>query len=924
MTLAPERIEHTAAPTLAPGREGGARGPAPRLVPWTGGRNLRILLAVLALLTAIGIIALVSLVVSGPEPRAKWGFTAATLVFLLSTAQAGPLVALASRLTTGYWGIPLRRVAALCGVSGVVTAPLLLVLLFELPDWTGRASIWQGWPGAPRLWDAIAIAGLALLGLVMIYLDGLPDLAVKRDVAANPPSWFARLAPGWRGTSRQWQSLTRGLGALGGLYLMLFAFVHLVVSSDLALSLVPAWNDADLPPYQIASSLEGGLATVILVLAALRHVGGLREYLPRDTFHATGKILLALSLFWFYFVWSELLTYWYGREPSEQLLLGLLMFGPALIPFCVSVLLCFVLPFLILLWNSVRASVAGPTVAAACVLVGLFVDRVRIYDAAWSVAGPANATLEALPPAHLPGLQDGLVAIGMIAAVVLLYGLGLRLLPAISPWEWEMRRLVKTDVRLVRTRLNVLAKPVQSAHESAPQQPPLSPARVDRDLVAFVMRTPRWFWIPAGVLGAMLAAAVVCTILLMVDGLQIAGYTNTVYWAFFITNFVFWIEISHAGVLMSAMLRLTKAQWRRPITRAAESMAIFALMTAGIFPIIHTGRLWRTLYWIFPYDFSRSVWPNIRSPLIWDPSAIVTYLLATVLFVITGLIPDLAVVRDRASGWRRRVYGILALGYRGTSRQWRIQHASSMLLSALVLPVFVSVTSIVAWDFAMATLPEWHSTAYAPYFVIGAVHSGIAAVVTLLIVLRRMLHLEEYVTPHVFDVIGRLQLVVLLTYLFFFITDFYFSVFGRDPVEVSIWELRLLTPPTSLLFYIQIITSIVIPLPVWLSYRLRMCIPAMLATAILVNVGMWLEHYLEVVTPLSYKQPFTFTWVPTYTPTPVEIVLTLASVATVALGILLFAKVFPIVPPHSIKEGQLLRRQIPLGRLRMPAAIHED
>ena len=250
--------------------------------------------------------------------------------------------------------------------------------------------------------------------------------------------------------------------------------------------------------------------------------------------------------------------------------------------------------------------------------------------------------------------------------------------------------------------------------------------RIDRDLLRFALRRPpRWFWWSALVLGALLGAAVLAEAAMVVVGLQLLGLTNTVYWAVLIANFIFWVGISHAGVMISAILRLTRAEWRRPITRSAEVLAVFALTTAGLFPLIHTGRVWRTIYWIFPYDFARDVWPGVRSPLVWDPAAIVTYLTATILFVYVGLIPDLAVARDRAADRRRAVYGALALGFRGTTRQWRIQAVAGQLLPALILPVFVSVHSIVSFDFSMAIVPGWHSTVFAPYFVIGAVWSGV-------------------------------------------------------------------------------------------------------------------------------------------------------------------------------------------------------
>jgi Ni/Fe-hydrogenase subunit HybB-like protein len=446
----------------------------------------------------------------------------------------------------------------------------------------------------------------------------------------------------------------------------------------------------------------------------------------------------------------------------------------------------------------------------------------------------------------------------------------------------------------------------------------LSPTTVNEHLLAFVLaRPPGWFWVAAILLGLAVGAGLASIGLMIVYGLQLLGYTHVQQWSVLITHLVFWIGISHAGVMISAILRLTQAEWRRPITRAAEVLAIFALLTAAVFPIIHTGRLWRTAYWVFPYDFSRGIWPDIRSALIWDVTAILTYLTGTLLFVYVDLIPDLAVVRDRTGGWRRRLYGALALGFRGTVRQWKLQGAAGILLAALILPVFVSVHSTVAWDFGMALLPGWHTTVFAPYFVIGAAHSGVAAVVTTMIVLRGALKLGDYITLEHLDVIGRLQVAIALGYIFFFLLDFYFGLFAREPLELRIWELRLFEPPTNILFFIQVLATFLIPFPFWLLRRCRRSLAIMLATSILVNVGMWLERYLLIVTPLSLKQPFVFTWVETYQPRPIEYVLSLAFVALVALGLLLFAKVFPIVPLWDVKEGQVLRRVVRIGRARI-------
>jgi Ni/Fe-hydrogenase subunit HybB-like protein len=449
----------------------------------------------------------------------------------------------------------------------------------------------------------------------------------------------------------------------------------------------------------------------------------------------------------------------------------------------------------------------------------------------------------------------------------------------------------------------------------------LSASQINEDLLGFVLRrpTPRWFWLWVIFLGAVIAIGVAAVAGLVLDGLQLLGLSDNVYWAIFIANFIFGVGMSHAGVMISAILRLTQAEWRRPITRTAEMLAVFSLITAAVFPIIHTGRLWRTAYWVFPYDFNRGIWPDVRSALIWDPSAIVTYLLGTLLFVYVDLIPDAAVARDRAGGLRKRIYAALALGFRGTSRQWRLQEAAGLLVSALILAVFVSVHSIVAWDLSMAIQPAWHSTALAPYFVIGAVYSGVAGVLTAMIVLRRALKLERYITAQHFDAVGRLLIAVAPAYFFFFLCDFYFGIFSRDPNELQIWQLRLFEPPTSILFYIQVAT-LLIPVPFWCFKRCRRSVKIMFWTSLSVNVGMWLERYLLVVTPLQLKQPFTFGWIPTYVPSVVESIATLASFALVALGVIVFAKVLPIVPLWDEKEGQVLSTTVRVGRLEVPAA----
>ncbi len=454
------------------------------------------------------------------------------------------------------------------------------------------------------------------------------------------------------------------------------------------------------------------------------------------------------------------------------------------------------------------------------------------------------------------------------------------------------------------------------------QRPTLSDREINHDLLRFVRRTPLWFWPAFLGLGFMTLVMLSTTGNMIYWGLVVTGLNRPTYWAVFITNFVYWVGISHAGVMMSAILRLTHAEWRRPLTRAAEVLTVFSLLTAAFFPLIHTGRPWRTLYWIFPYDVARGIWPTVRSPLIWDPAAVFTYLIASSLVVYHSLIPDLAILRGYSSGRRRAFYSALSLGFRGTPRQWRMHSQSALLLAAMILAVFVTVHSIVSWDFGMPLVPGWHSTALAPYFVLGAMHSGIAALVITMVLIRRYLRADRYLTPDHFDAIGRLQIAVALAWIYFFMLDFMIAVATQESRIVETWQLRLFTWPYTLVMIIFIATALVIPLPLWLFRKVRRNPAAMFWLSLSVNVGLWLERYTIIVPSLVYKQTLTFTWA-AYTPSPTEIIITAGSFFFAGLGIFLFSKVFPIVPVFSQKEAQILRSEIAVGRREVPAIIRE-
>ncbi|MEE9249046.1 MAG: NrfD/PsrC family molybdoenzyme membrane anchor subunit, partial [Dehalococcoidia bacterium] len=340
----------------------------------------------------------------------------------------------------------------------------------------------------------------------------------------------------------------------------------------------------------------------------------------------------------------------------------------------------------------------------------------------------------------------------------------------------------------------------------------LPDSQINKDLLIGVETHPKWWFLVVGFLAIMVATAGGAFGYMINQGLGVTGLNRPVMWGFFITNFVFWVGISHAGVMISSILRLSQAEWRRPVTRAAEVLTIVALMTAMLFPLMHTGRPWRILYWVFPYDFARGIWPNIRSPLVWDPSAIFTYLTSASLFVFIALIPDLAVLRDRSTGPRKQIYGVLSLGWRGTPRQWRFQAIAGILLSALILPVFVSVHSIVSWDFGMTmAVSSWHSTIMAPYFVIGAVHSGVSAVVTVMVLLRWAFKWEKYIRPEHFDGLGKLLVVVGTTWFYFFIMEFLFGLYSQEAAEVTLRSLLVYQWPWNFMFFIFLATAYFIP-----------------------------------------------------------------------------------------------------------------
>ena len=455
------------------------------------------------------------------------------------------------------------------------------------------------------------------------------------------------------------------------------------------------------------------------------------------------------------------------------------------------------------------------------------------------------------------------------------------------------------------------------------QRRDLNQVHTNKVLLNGQLNVPKWWAPTVALLGIMVLIGFTAIGIMVNKGLGVTGLSRPVYWGLFITTFVFWVGISHAGIMISAILRLTQAEWRRPVTRAAELLTVFSLLTALFFPLMHAGRPWRIIYYIIPYDFSRGIYPNIRSPLTWDPVAISTYLTGSTLFLYVALIPDLGNLRDRTTGWKNALYTILALGWRGNPRQWQMQTIGGILLSALMLPIFVSVHSIVSWDFAIIPSVEgWHSTIFAPYFVIGAVHSGVSAVVTMMALMRWLWKWDDFIRPEHFDALARLLIVVATAWLGFTFLELIFAVYGLDAPELALREMQIFHWPWNLLFIIFLFTGYIIPVGMWLFKSVRSNIALMFWSSILVNVGMWLERFLIIVPGLARKQPFVFTW-EAYRPSGLEWLILVWSFAWVTFLMLLFSRFFPLVPLFEQKESQVFTDDVKIGRAKVPAIIRE-
>ena len=435
--------------------------------------------------------------------------------------------------------------------------------------------------------------------------------------------------------------------------------------------------------------------------------------------------------------------------------------------------------------------------------------------------------------------------------------------------------------------------------------------QITEDLCAPTERTPSLLWVVAFIIAAITAAFGVFAITWTIwQGIGTWDLNRTINWGYDITNFVWWIGIGHAGTLISAILLLFRQRWRTGVNRAAEAMTIFAVICAGLFPIIHMGRVWNAFF-IMPYPNTRGpLWPNFDSPLLWDVFAISTYLTVSLLFWYTGLVPDFATIRDRAQGLRKKLYAFLSFGWTGSAKHWQRWEYLSLVLAGLATPLVLSVHTIVSFDFATSVIPGWHTTIFPPYFVAGAVFSGFAMVLTLMLIARKILNLEDYITMEHIESMNKVILltgsivgVAYLTELFIAWYSGYvyeqFAFFNRA-MGVYWWS-----------YFGMMSCNVLIPQLFWWK-KFRRNIVLTFFLSILINVGMWFERFVIIATTLARDYlPSSWSY---YSPTWVEIGIYIGTFGIFFTLFLGFTRIAPVVAiaeiKHILKAGGVQFREV--------------
>ncbi len=408
--------------------------------------------------------------------------------------------------------------------------------------------------------------------------------------------------------------------------------------------------------------------------------------------------------------------------------------------------------------------------------------------------------------------------------------------------------------------------------------------------------TSLW-WIGLAISSTMLLVGTIAIIYQIATGIGTWGLNTTVGWGFDITNFVFWVGIGHAGTLISAVLFLFRQKWRTSVNRAAEAMTLIAVMCAGLFPLIHMGRPWLA-FWMAPYPNTRgTLWVNFRSPLVWDFFAISTYFIISAVFWYVGLIPDLATIRDRTKGIRSKIAGFFSLGWNGSFRTWLHYETVYLLLAGLATPLVISVHTIVSWDFATGVIPGWHSTILPPYFVAGAIFSGMSMVLTLMLIARKTMALEDYITVRHVDAMCKLILATGGIVGMAYFTEFFIAAYSGNQYEQFLFLNRAMGP-FAWAFWIMVSCNVLSPQLFWFK-AVRSNLMVVFIITIFVNIGMWFERFVIVVTSL-HRDFLPSSW-SGYTPTLIEVLTLIGSFGLFFTLFLLFCRFIPVIAIGEIK-----------------------
>jgi len=438
-----------------------------------------------------------------------------------------------------------------------------------------------------------------------------------------------------------------------------------------------------------------------------------------------------------------------------------------------------------------------------------------------------------------------------------------------------------------------------SHRSAAPDSGPTSITQIERDTLASMATTSWYYWAGLAASVSLIALGGWAFSVMLRTGIGITGLNDTVMWGSLITTFVFFIGVSHSGTLVSAILFFTRSPLRAAVGRSAEAMTVIAIMTAGLYPIIHVGRAWLAFF-LLPYPSERGLWPNVRSPLEWDVFAVTSYVTVSTLFLYMGMLPDLALLSRRVKGWRRLLYKVLSLGFSCTDGEWGLFEKAYPIFAAVAIPLAVSVHSVVSWDFAMTLMPGWHSAIFPPYFVAGAIFSGIAMAVLLLGGLRRGYGLQRYIKEDHFNLLAKLLLGMSVVMTFVYATEFFMAFFRGSDTEVELFRWRA-TGTYAPVFWSVVALNSVAPLALFWE-RARRNLPTLVTISVGVTIGMWLERFMFIVSTLAHQyNPQSWH---NYIPTPLELCIDAGGFGVFLTLFLLFIKILPSMSVAETMQGE--------------------